>query len=172
MIETITVHASGQGLHEFTRQVENVVREAGMQEGLCTLFIRHTSASLVIQENADPDVQRDLEAWLNRLVKEDDPLYTHTVEGPDDMPAHIKAMLTSPSLGVPVANGRAQLGTWQASPRQTPLVQSPLPLQCWPSMQGPQSPPQSVSLSLPFLVRSPQEGSVQTPGPDGPVVMQ
>ena len=79
MIETITVHASGQGLHEFTRQVENVVREARMQEGLCTLFIRHTSASLVIQENADPDVQRDLEAWLNRLVKEDDPLYTHTV---------------------------------------------------------------------------------------------
>ena len=113
MIETITVHASGQGLHEFTRQVENVVREAGMQEGLCTLFIRHTSASLVIQENADPDVQRDLEAWLNRLVKEDDPLYTHTVEGPDDMPAHIKGVLTATSISIPILNGRLGLGTWQ-----------------------------------------------------------
>ena len=113
MIETITVHASGQGLHEFTRQVENVVREAGMQEGLCTLFIRHTSASLVIQENADPDVQRDLEAWLNRLVKEDDPLYTHTVEGPDDMPAHVKGVLTATSISIPILNGRLGLGTWQ-----------------------------------------------------------
>jgi secondary thiamine-phosphate synthase enzyme len=113
MVETITVQATGQGLHEFTRQVENVVREAGMQEGLCTLFVRHTSASLVIQENADPDVQRDLEAWLNRLVREDDPLYTHTVEGPDDMPAHIKGVLTATSLSIPILNGRLGLGTWQ-----------------------------------------------------------
>ena len=113
MIETITVNASGQGLHEFTRQVQDVVREAGMQEGLCTLFVRHTSASLVIQENADPDVQRDLEAWLNRLVKEDDPIYTHTVEGPDDMPAHIKGVLTATSLSIPILDGRLALGTWQ-----------------------------------------------------------
>jgi secondary thiamine-phosphate synthase enzyme len=113
MIRTITVQASGQGLHDFTRQVENVVQDAGVLEGLCTLFIRHTSASLVIQENADPDVQRDLEAWLNRLVKEDDPLYTHTVEGPDDMPAHIKGALTATSISVPIVDGHLGLGTWQ-----------------------------------------------------------
>lgn len=113
MIKTITVQATGQGLHEFTHQAEDVVREARVQEGLCTLFIRHTSASLVIQENADPDVQRDLEAWLNRLVKEDDPLYTHTVEGPDDMPAHVKAVLTATSISIPILNGRLGLGTWQ-----------------------------------------------------------
>ena len=113
MIRTITVQASGQGLHDFTRQVENVVQDAGVLEGLCTLFIRHTSASLVIQENADPDVQRDLEAWLNRLVKEDDPLYTHTVEGPDDMPGHIKGALTATSISVPIVDGHLGLGTWQ-----------------------------------------------------------
>ena len=113
MIRTITVHATGQGLHDFTRQVENVVQDAGVLEGLCTLFIRHTSASLIIQENADPDVQRDLEAWLNRLVKEDDPIYTHTVEGPDDMPAHIKCALTATSISVPIVDGHLGLGTWQ-----------------------------------------------------------
>jgi secondary thiamine-phosphate synthase enzyme len=113
MIRIVSVHASGQGLHEFTDQVTSVLREAGVQQGLCTLFIRHTSASLVIQENADPAVRRDLEHWLNRLVKEDDPLYTHTVEGPDDMPAHIKSALTATSLSIPILNGRLALGTWQ-----------------------------------------------------------
>ena len=113
MIQTITVQATGQGLHEFTRQIERVVQEAKVHEGLCTLFIQHTSASLLIQENADPDVQRDLEAWMNRLVREEDPLYTHTVEGPDDMPAHIKGALTATSLSIPIVKGHLALGTWQ-----------------------------------------------------------
>jgi secondary thiamine-phosphate synthase enzyme len=113
MIKVLSIHASGQGLHEFTRQVESVVKESNVREGLCTLFIQHTSASLTIQENADPAVRRDLEHWLNRLVKEDDALYTHTVEGPDDMPAHIKCALTATSLSIPVLDGHLALGTWQ-----------------------------------------------------------
>ena len=113
MIKIISVSASGQGLHEFTGQVEAVVRESGSKEGLCTLFVQHTSASLVIQENADPSARRDLEQWFNRLVKEDDPLYVHTIEGPDDMPAHIKAALTATSLSIPILNGHLGLGTWQ-----------------------------------------------------------
>ncbi len=103
----------GQGLHEFTPQVEDAVRSCGVREGLCTLYVRHTSASLLIQENADPAVQRDLERWLSRLVPEDDPLYTHTAEGPDDMPAHVKGALTAVSLSIPIAEGRLLLGTWQ-----------------------------------------------------------
>ena len=84
-----------------------------MGQGLCTIFIQHTSASLLIQENADPDVQVDLERWLNRLVPENDPLYTHTMEGPDDMPGHIKSMLTQSSLSIPFSNGHLALGSWQ-----------------------------------------------------------
>lgn len=103
----------GQGLHEITDEVARVVRAAEVDEGLCTVFIRHTSASLTIQENADPAVCRDLESWLNRLVPENDSLYTHTAEGPDDMPAHIKAALTAASLSLPVIDGRLALGTWQ-----------------------------------------------------------
>jgi secondary thiamine-phosphate synthase enzyme len=103
----------GQGLHEITDAVADAVREADVDEGLCTVFIRHTSASLTIQENADPAVCRDLEAWLDRLVPEHDPIYTHTAEGPDDMPAHIKAALTAASLSIPVVGGRLALGTWQ-----------------------------------------------------------
>jgi secondary thiamine-phosphate synthase enzyme len=113
MIKTILVRTSGQGLHEFADQMASIVREAKIHEGLCTLFIQHTSASLVVQENADPAVRRDLEHWLNRLVAENDPLYTHTTEGPDDMPAHIKSILTSTSLSIPILNGRLALGTWQ-----------------------------------------------------------
>ena len=113
MIRTISVRARGQGLHEITAEVGAVVREAGLEEGLCTLFLRHTSASLTIQENADPAAQHDLERWLNRLVPENDPLYTHTTEGPDDMPAHIKASLTATSLSIPILDGRLALGTWQ-----------------------------------------------------------
>jgi secondary thiamine-phosphate synthase enzyme len=113
MTKTISVRASGQGLHELTGQVQSVVRESEVKEGLCTLFIQHTSASLTIQENADPAVRHDLEQWLNRLVKENDPLYTHTTEGPDDMPAHIKSVLTSTSLSIPILEGRLCLGTWQ-----------------------------------------------------------
>jgi secondary thiamine-phosphate synthase enzyme len=100
-------------LHEFTDAVAAAVRAAGIDEGLCTLFVRHTSASLLIQENADPSARRDLEHWLNRLVPEGDALYTHRTEGADDMPAHIKAMLTASSLSIPVSAGRLVLGTWQ-----------------------------------------------------------
>lgn len=113
MIRHLRITTRGQGLHEFTRQVEEVVRASGVSEGLCTLYIRHTSASLLIQENADPAVTRDLERWLNRLVPEDARLYTHTAEGPDDMPAHIKGALTAVSLSIPIAEGRLLLGTWQ-----------------------------------------------------------
>jgi secondary thiamine-phosphate synthase enzyme len=90
-----------------------VVHDSGVEDGLCTVFIRHTSASLTIQENADPSAKADLEAWLNRLVPENDRLYTHTFEGPDDMPSHIKAVLTNVSLSIPVIEGRLTLGTWQ-----------------------------------------------------------
>ena len=103
----------GQGLHEITDRVCDAVRRSGIDEGLCTVTIQHTSASLLIQENADPSVCRDLEAWLARLVPEGDPLYTHTAEGSDDMPAHIKGALTPTSVSVPVLEGRPALGTWQ-----------------------------------------------------------
>ena len=103
----------GQGLHEITSRVADAVAESGIQEGLCTVFIQHTSASLTIQENADPSARSDLESWLNRLVPENDPLYTHTFEGPDDMPSHIKAALTATSLAIPILEGRPALGTWQ-----------------------------------------------------------
>ncbi|HET9315301.1 MAG TPA: secondary thiamine-phosphate synthase enzyme YjbQ [Vicinamibacteria bacterium] len=102
-----------RGLNEITSAVEAVVKASGVREGLCTVFIRHTSASLVIQENADPAVQRDLEAFLSRLVPEGDPLYTHTAEGDDDMPSHVKAALTRTSEQVPIADSRLVLGTWQ-----------------------------------------------------------
>lgn len=117
MIHEIQVNVKGQGLNDITPQVQQVVREqmaeAGRNEGLCTLFIQHTSASLLIQENYDPSAKVDLENWLNRLVPENDPLYTHTLEGADDMPAHIKSALTAVSLSVPVINGSLALGTWQ-----------------------------------------------------------
>lgn len=110
---TITVRTGGQGLVEITRAVETWLRETGITEGLLTVFVRHTSASLTIQENADPDVRADLEAFFRRLVKEDPSLYRHTVEGPDDMPAHIRSALTLTGLSIPVAGGRPALGTWQ-----------------------------------------------------------
>lgn len=113
MIQHLTIETRGQGMYEVTEQIRALVASAGVDEGLCTVFIQHTSASLVIQENADPSARRDLENWLNRLVKEDDPLYTHTYEGPDDMPSHIKGALTQTSLGIPIAEGALVLGTWQ-----------------------------------------------------------
>ena len=109
----IEVRTRGKGLYEITRVVQDLVSASGMAEGLCTVMIRHTSASLTIQENADPSARRDLEAWLDRHVPEHDPLYTHTAEGPDDMPSHIKAALTATTLSVPVVDGRLALGTWQ-----------------------------------------------------------
>lgn len=113
MIRRITIATPRQGLHEITDAVAACVAEAGLAEGLCTVFVRHTSASLIIQENADPSARRDLERWLNRLVPEEDALYTHTLEGPDDMPSHIKSALTASSLAIPVTGGRLALGTWQ-----------------------------------------------------------
>src|SRR5919112_2103777 len=113
MVKRLSVRAPGQGLHEITREVAEAVRESGVREGLCTVFLQHTSASLTIQENADPSARRDLENWLNRLVPERDALYTHTAEGPDDMPSHIKAALTATSIGIPIYEGNLTLGTWQ-----------------------------------------------------------
>lgn len=113
MIKSFPVRTHGQGLMEITDLVSRCVHESSVREGLCTVFIKHTSASLTIQENADPSARADLEAWLNRLVPENDRLYSHTAEGPDDMPSHIKSILTNVSLGVPVIDGYLALGTWQ-----------------------------------------------------------
>ena len=113
MISILTLDVRRQGLLDFSDQLNAVVNQAGLDEGLCTLFIQHTSASLLIQESYDPSARRDLECWLNRLVPENDPLYTHTLEGPDDMPAHIKAALTASSVSIPVLDGELALGTWQ-----------------------------------------------------------
>lgn len=113
MVGHIQITTSGQGLYEFTRSVAKSVAESEISEGLCTLLVQHTSASLTIQENADPSARLDLESWLSRLVPEQDDLYTHTTEGSDDMPAHIKSALTSTSLSIPVINASLALGTWQ-----------------------------------------------------------
>ncbi len=113
----LTLSTRGQGLYEFTSEAETFVRDAGLETGLLTVFVRHTSCSLLIQENADPDVRRDLEQFFRRLVPpSDDPSMrwiVHTLEGPDDMPAHIKAALNQVSIGIPVMGGRLVLGTWQ-----------------------------------------------------------
>lgn len=110
---SFTVGTRGKGLYEFTEEVELWVAEQAAHTGLVTLFIRHTSASLTIQENADPDVVADLNDWFGRLVAERDPHFRHTLEGPDDMPAHIRAALTATQLSIPVMHGRLALGTWQ-----------------------------------------------------------
>ena len=107
------VQVSGPGMYEITAEVNERIRPLQIQSGMLNLFIRHTSASLMIQENADPNAKKDLEAWLDRLVPENDLLYTHVAEGADDMPAHIKAMLTAVSLSVPISGGSPMLGTWQ-----------------------------------------------------------
>lgn len=101
------------GLYEVTQQVSEIVSGSGVDEGLATIFIRHTSASLIIQENADPSVLEDLQAWMDRSVPQDAQLYAHRAEGPDDMPAHIRAAITTSSVTIPVMNGRMALGTWQ-----------------------------------------------------------
>ena len=104
---------SGAGMYEITDQVNDKIRPLQIQSGMLNIFIRHTSASLIIQENADPSAKKDLEVWLDRLVPENDLLYTHIAEGADDMPAHIKAMLTAVSLSIPISEGSPMLGTWQ-----------------------------------------------------------
>jgi len=98
---------------DITPEVARFVEQSGVDTGLCTVFITHTSASLMIQEGADPDARRDLERFLARLAPEGDPQYTHTAEGPDDMPSHIRSALTATSLAIPIARGRLALGTWQ-----------------------------------------------------------
>lgn len=113
MIKQLNISVQGQGLHAFTDKVESLVSQASIADGLCTLFVQHTSASLLIQENYDPSAQHDLEQWMNRLVPERDPIYTHTLEGDDDMPAHIKATLTATSLSIPITDGNLALGVWQ-----------------------------------------------------------
>jgi secondary thiamine-phosphate synthase enzyme len=109
----LTVSTRGKGLYEMTREIARWQREQPVRSGLLTVFVRHTSASLVIQENADPDVIHDLNTFFNRLVAEDNRLYRHTVEGTDDMPAHIRAALTATQLSIPVLDGQLALGTWQ-----------------------------------------------------------
>lgn len=110
---TFTVRTSGKGLHEVTAEVAREVGRSGIERGVATVFCQHTSCSLVIMENADPSARHDLEAWMERLVPEDDRHFTHTLEGPDDMPSHIKMALTRTSESVPLAAGRLLLGTWQ-----------------------------------------------------------
>ena len=112
-LHEITVTTHGKGLYAFTPRVRDWVESGGLRYGLLTLYIRHTSASLLIQENYDPTVQTDLERFLSRLVPEGDPIYEHTLEGPDDMPAHVRAALTQTHLAIPVADGKPLLGTWQ-----------------------------------------------------------
>lgn len=111
--QTITVSCRRQGTHEFTDDVARAVQESGFTSGLVNVFCQHTSCSVVIMENADPSARRDLERWLNRLVPEGDPDFEHTLEGPDDMPSHIKMALTRTSETIPFANRRLLLGTWQ-----------------------------------------------------------
>ena len=110
---SLEIRTRGKGLYPFTREVAAWVASTGVETGLLTVFVQHTSASLAIQENADPDVVRDLADFFERLVPEDDPRYRHTIEGPDDMPAHIRAALTQTQLTIPVTGGRMALGTWQ-----------------------------------------------------------
>lgn len=111
--KTLTLQTPGRGLVDITRRVAEWVRDCGIRDGLLTLFIRHTSASLLVQENADPEVRRDLERFFARLVPDGDPLFEHTTEGPDDMPAHVRAALTQTHLAVPIVAGRLALGAWQ-----------------------------------------------------------
>ena len=111
--QVLKIQTRGKGLQEITSEVREVVRASEITSGLCNLFVRHTSSSLVIQENADPDVQLDLEYFFRKLVPENDLGYTHTSEGPDDMPSHIRSALTKTSEQIPLADGEMLLGTWQ-----------------------------------------------------------
>ncbi len=110
---SLEVRAPRRGLQDITAPVVKAVGESGVEEGVCNLFIRHTSASLIVQENYDPSARVDLENFLDRLVPDGDPSFTHTLEGPDDMPSHIKSVLTQTSLTIPVRSGTPALGTWQ-----------------------------------------------------------
>ena len=109
----LSIATRGRGLYDFTRAVEAWISKNGLRDGLVTLYVRHTSASLLVQENADPDVRADLERFFKRLVPDGDPLFAHTSEGDDDMPAHVRTALTTVNLSIPVSGGRLTLGTWQ-----------------------------------------------------------
>jgi len=109
----IRVNTSGRGTYDLSQDVANAVRESGIGAGLCHLFICHTSASLMLCENADPSVRRDLETFMSKQVPDGDPMFTHTAEGPDDMPAHVRSVLTQSDLNIPVREGQCALGTWQ-----------------------------------------------------------
>ncbi|MFQ5780881.1 MAG: secondary thiamine-phosphate synthase enzyme YjbQ [Nitrospiria bacterium] len=113
MTGEIALKTSGRNLYDITEKIDSWMRTTSIQTGLLTLYIRHTSASLLIQENADPAVLQDMEHFFNRLVPQGDPLFRHTTEGPDDMPAHVRAALTATSLSIPIRSGRLDLGTWQ-----------------------------------------------------------
>jgi secondary thiamine-phosphate synthase enzyme len=110
---SLSVSTRGRGTYDITDEVQAAVRASSVREGLCTVFVHHTSASLIITENADPVVRRDLDAFLARLVPDGDLLFKHVDEGPDDMPSHVRSVLTQTSIGIPIANGRCDLGTWQ-----------------------------------------------------------
>jgi secondary thiamine-phosphate synthase enzyme len=110
---SFSIATRGRGTYDVTDSVQSAVRASGIREGLCTVFVHHTSASLIITENADPMVRRDLDAFLTRLVPDGDPLFRHVDEGPDDMPSHVRSVLTQTSIGIPIASGRCDLGTWQ-----------------------------------------------------------
>ena len=109
----VSVPTRGRGFSEITTAIQKLVSDSALRSGLATLHLQHTSASLLIQENADPEVRRDLERFFSRLVPDGDPLFEHTSEGDDDMPAHVRTLLTAVNLGIPIAEGRLALGTWQ-----------------------------------------------------------
>jgi len=111
--ETLTLRTKGRGTYEITDAVQRIVRDSGAERGLCTVFVHHTSASLIICENADPEVRRDLERFFARFAPDGDPLFEHVDEGPDDMSAHVRSIVTQPSISIPIENGRCALGTWQ-----------------------------------------------------------
>lgn len=111
--KTIAITTQGRGSYDITEEVETCIQKSGFQVGLCHIFIRHTSASLMLCENADPTVRRDLETFMARLVKDGDQLFEHVQEGPDDMPAHVRTVLTQAGLHIPIVNGHSGLGTWQ-----------------------------------------------------------
>ncbi len=113
MQEIISIKTQGRSTIDITNEVEKLVNRSGIDNGLCNLFIQHTSASLIVCENADPDVRTDLENFMQRMIRDGDVLFRHTTEGPDDMPAHIRNVLTSSSLTIPIAKGKCLLGTWQ-----------------------------------------------------------
>jgi secondary thiamine-phosphate synthase enzyme len=133
----LTISTDGRGSYDISEQVKEAIRRSGIYTGLCHVFIRHTSASLMLCENADPAVREDLEAFMARLVPDGDPLFQHTAEGPDDMPAHVRSILTQSNVSLPIADGRCVLGTWQgvyvwehrtaAQERQVIITMSGLP---------------------------------------------